>query len=686
MIHLTRNYSIASFIGIIIVSVALGVFYWNTALNSLIKQESESNTALTQSIANNFWPKYAEFVMSASNIPLTELPNHPNINQIELDIRQKLSGLRIAKVKVYNLEGLTVFSTEKSQIGENKSNNQGFILAKSGETASELTYRNQFSAFDQIIEDRNVISTYVPMRIGQNKTIEGVFEVYSDVTPFVNEIENTKYIVIGVVTTLMSLLYIFLIFYVRRAEKLVRDFQNEKQVQENKNLAKAASMDPVTNLLNRSSFISLANIAVNEARKQNKLVCLLCIDLDRFSVVNDSLGQQVGDQILLKAGSRLQAGIKHDDIICRISGNEFMIMLKNLESPESAAFIAERLLKKFVNPFHIEKRDIVVPASIGISVFPNDTQETENLLKHATTAMHKAKELGGNGYTFYTEELNSHALERLELEVELRQAINKDEFILFYQPRVSASTGKVVGMEALIRWQNPSRGLVPPLHFIPILEETGLIIPVGEMVINSACAQCKVWHDAGYDNLRVSVNLSTKQFEHENLVESVEKALKASDLPANFLEIEITESVLARDNNQAIQVLNRLRELGVYLSIDDFGTGYSSLNYLKDFPIHFLKIDRSFICEAINNQNHASITKAIIVMAKSLDLETVAEGVELDNQLEFIKAAGCNEIQGFLYSKPVPANIFLETVNSINNRIAVTNQSIDLKTSSLDKL
>mgnify|MGYP001593026475 CR=1 FL=1 len=666
MFRLTRTYSVASFLGIVLVTIALGIFYKTVAVRSLIMHETLSNVSLTQSISNTLWPAYADFVSRAAAIPPPELGRQPEISRLREDVLQKINGLRVVKIKIYNLDGLTVYSTEPKQIGEDKSRNPGFLKAKAGHTESDLVFRDHFSASEEIIVNRNLLSSYVPIRKTPNDPVEGVFEIYSDVTPLVADIERTEYTVLGGVTVLLLLLYLFLLMIVRRADRIIRAHENEERKAQAEQIHYMAYHDPLTGLANRALFKDRLQHAVAVAARTRSPVGIMFIDIDRFKVINDSLGHEVGDAVLIEAAKRIRACLRASDTACRIGGDEFTVILEHLPTSEDAAQAAARLIQKFSDPLNVGGREIFVTASIGISIYPGATQDVERLLKDANAAMHEAKESGRNRYVFYTKEMDARAQESLEYEMGLRKALQNSEFLVYYQPRVNTATGKVVGAEALLRWQHPSRGIITPDNFIPLLEDTGLVIPVGEWVLRQACRQCQGWHDAGYTSLSVSVNLSMKQFRSGSLLASVQRALEESGLPPRFLELELTETVLVDDAEQALDLMRELKDIGVSISIDDFGTGYSSLNYLRRFPIDILKIDSSFIRDVVRNRGDAAITTTIAVMAKSLRLGILAEGVETREQARFLKTIGCHEMQGFLFGAAIPAEDFgaqLETLD-----------------------
>jgi diguanylate cyclase (GGDEF)-like protein len=658
MFQLTRTYSIASFLGIVLVTIALGMFYRTVAVQTLIEHESQANAALTQSLSNSLWPKYADFIARARAIPVPELAQQPEIASLHGDVLQKIRGLPVVKLKIYGLSGLTVYSTEPKQIGENKAGNIGFQKAKAGQTENDLVFRDHFSATEQTIENRNLLSSYIPVRRTPNGPIEGVFEIYSDVTPLVADIERTQYTVLSGVIFLLFLLYLFLLMIVRRADRIIRSHENAERRAQAEQVHYMAYHDPLTGLPNRALFKDRFQHAVTIAKRTQKSLGVMFIDLDRFKAINDSMGHESGDAVLIEAAKRIRTCLRASDTACRIGGDEFTVILERLPSNEHAAQVANRLIQKFSEPMQVGSREIVVTVSIGIAVYPGATQDIQRLLRDADAAMHAAKESGRNGYAFYTQEMETRAQESLEYELGLRQALQNREFLVYYQPRVNTATGTVTGAEALLRWQHPRRGLVMPESFIPLLEDTGLVIPVGEWILQQACLQGRRWQDAGHDSFGVSVNLSMKQFRAGTLLNSVRQALDESGLPPRSLELEITETVLVDDAEQALDLMHELKQIGVTLSIDDFGTGYSSLNYLRRFPIDLLKIDGSFIRDVTRNRGDAAITTTIAVMAKSLRLGILAEGVETREQARFLKTIGCHDMQGFLFSGPVPAENF----------------------------
>ena len=438
----------------------------------------------------------------------------------------------------------------------------------------------------------------------------------------------------------------------------VSDLSVRRQVEER--LRYLTHFDELTGLANRSLLKTRLHSACERARNSSRGLAVLYIDLDRFKVLNQSLGHEAADQLLREISRRLSHTFSDADTIARLSGDEFVVVLEGYGSLSTLAHSGSRLLSRISKPVQIGDQELVVSASIGVSLMPDNAREATSLLLQANMAMQHGKHLGGNTLQFFTERLQASSLEDLKLENQLRRALEEGQLEVFYQPRLNMAENRLDAAEALVRWRHPQQGLLAPGHFIPLAEETGLIIPLGEFVLRQACWQARQWQLDGLAAIRVSVNLSAKQLRQGNFVSLVRQVLEETGLPADMLELELTESQLLDDIDNAISISQQLRALGVKLAIDDFGTGYSSLSYLKRFPVDFVKIDRSFISELDQVGEDSAIVRAIIAMVHSLELKVVAEGVETQAQMDFLKAHLCDEIQGYLISQPVPAERFVE--------------------------
>jgi diguanylate cyclase (GGDEF)-like protein/PAS domain S-box-containing protein len=422
-------------------------------------------------------------------------------------------------------------------------------------------------------------------------------------------------------------------------------------------LHRLASHDTLTGLPNRALLQDRLQSAITYSARNGHSVWVAFVDLDRFKLVNDTMGHQAGDALLKVIADRLQESVRDSDTVARLGGDEFVLVLP--ECGDGTAMctteVVQRVMEAVTQPLTIQGSEFFLSCSMGIAVYPNDGDDVTTLMAHADVAMYRAKDLGRNRFQFYTSSMNDQAMERLRIENELRRALELDELTLHYQPQVNLHTGEIVGVEALVRWNHPTLGMIPPNNFIGLAEENGLIIPIGKWVLRTACEQAKTWHAMGFDRLRIAVNLSARQFNQSDLSASIAATLAQSGLAAHFLEIELTETSVMADIERNILTLSELKSLGIKLSIDDFGTGHSSLAYLKRFPVDTLKIDRSFVCDIADNNDDASIVSSIISLSHNLKLNVIAEGVETQSQVDILRAQGCDEMQGFFFCKPLPA-------------------------------
>ena len=447
----------------------------------------------------------------------------------------------------------------------------------------------------------------------------------------------------------------------------VHDITRRKDAEEQ--IRRLAYYDPLTELPNRLLFTEQLGRALAQAERHERQLAVMFVDLDNFKRVNDTLGHKAGDELLRLISTRLQGALRRNDAlarsgephhhsIARLGGDEFIVLLTDLQRSEDAALVAQRLVDTLAEPVFVQGTEIFVGGSLGVAMYPTDGRDIDTLLMNADTAMYRAKEAGRGSFQLYDRSMNARALDRLHMEMRLRRALERNEFVLHYQPRVDVLTGRIVGAEALIRWQHPERGLLPPGDFISLVEDAGLVIPIGEWVIGEACRQNAVWRDCGLPLVPVAVNLASTHLRERGLPALVAQALAAHDIPASALEIEVTESILLADPELSVRIAQELATMGVQLSIDDFGTGYSSMSYLKRLPISALKIDRSFVRDLETDPDDEAIVSAIIALAHSLKLKVVAEGVETPAQLEFLQSRHCDEYQGFLTSRAIEPEAF----------------------------
>jgi diguanylate cyclase (GGDEF)-like protein/PAS domain S-box-containing protein len=450
---------------------------------------------------------------------------------------------------------------------------------------------------------------------------------------------------------------------------VLNDISTRKRDEERLNLL--TNYDALTSLANRVLFHQRLQRALVHAQRFNKVLAVLFIDLDRFKDFNDTLGHDVGDRVLKTVAHRLKGCLRETDTLARLGGDEFAVLIDEIDDIRFVGGVAHKMLEIVATSLPLDEHEYRITASIGISIYPADGNDTMTLLKNADIAMYRAKAQGKNNVQFYTSAMTAHSRARLAMEIGLQHALERGEFILHYQPKVNITSGRITGMEALVRWVRPGVGMVSPAVFIPLAEETGLIVPIGAWVMKTACERNHAWQRQGLPALRVAVNLSARQFVHANLVSDVARVLDVSGLNPAWLELEITESMVMDNPEQAIQTMRQLKSMGIALSIDDFGTGYSSLGYLKRFPIDTIKIDRSFIKDIPGNTDDSTITRTIIDLTHNLRHKVIAEGVETQTQLDFLSNFGCDEMQGYFFSHPLPEATFLALVQDQANKVAI---------------
>lgn len=432
-------------------------------------------------------------------------------------------------------------------------------------------------------------------------------------------------------------------------------------------LVRLAHYDSLTSLPNRVFFNEILNKALSHASRHDKMIAVLFIDLDRFKTINDALGHTTGDLVLKEIASRFSTVLRAGDVLARLGGDEFIILLNDIGHPKFASPVAEKLLQICAKPVKISNHEFFITTSIGICIYPNDGTSLEDLQKNADMAMYKAKKSGGGIYHYFTQEMNLEAHEHIQMEAALRKAIKNNEFVLHYQPKYNLADGLITGVEALIRWENPQHGMIPPGKFIPLAEETGLIMQIGEWAMREACRANKSWQQSGYQPISVAVNLSPKQFRHQDIAQVVANVLTETGLDAQYLELEITETAVMDSVELAITRLNAIKKMGVHISVDDFGTGYTSISYLKQYPVSVLKIDQNFIKGIPQDPNDLAITAAVIALGHSLGMKVVAEGVETAEQLQYLADHDCDIVQGYYLSRPLPEAKLLTQLNKLED-------------------
>ncbi len=664
--RLVRYFALTSSVGVLLVLAPLIYFYREFATEALEAHETHDNVAIARIFASTLWPKYSTYVKSAHALNTESLRTNPEVPLIRADVLRQMYGLSVVKVKIYDLHGMTVFSTDEKQIGEDKSDDDGVQDAIAGKVVSEIAFENQFDAFEKVINDRNLISSYIPIRTDDSLPPEGVFEVYSDVTDYVADLEKTSWEIVGVVLGSLALLYGFLFAIVRRADQTLQARAREVDMAHEAVLEHHALHDRLTGLPNRQSLSRQLDTLIESLQERAQKCAVLCLGLDGFKEINDSLGHELGDAVLIKVGTLLQDAFGEGHIAARLGGDEFVVTVTGFDGAlevERLVQVIERVQRTIAqSPVESKGSNLTITASVGVGIYPDDGRNVAELLQAADVALSHAKKKGRNSYQFHTAGMNDRALEMLLVERDLRRALDENEFVLYYQPKVDMRSGHITGAEALIRWQHPTRGLVGPGQFIALAEERGLIVALGLWVMREACRQSAQWQASGMQALPIAINLSAEHFRQAALLSDVQQTLLEHLLPGDCLELELTESSIMQDAAATISTMDQLKQAGVLLALDDFGTGYSSLSQLKRLPLDHLKLDQSFVRGLPADDDDMAICNAIIDMGHALGLKVIAEGVETTDQLAVLRGLGCDVGQGFLFARPMPSDAFLAFV------------------------
>jgi len=687
MFNLSRYFSTVSFILIVLAAGLLGPLYQKLSLQQMQDLAEGRNVAMAQVFQNSLRNSLDALMSDSVGRDVESLTQSEEARRLHASVLELMRDTSVIRVKIYNRIGSTVFSTDASQIGESRLDNPGFRAAISGTIASELTHRDSMNSLDGTLSEVDVLASHIPIR-GKDQSVEGVFELYQDVSPFVSQLHRNMWLVTGGVALVFAALYLMQFLVVRRAQGILEDQEGritaardtlEIQVaartdelkrtntqlegeiverrQAQSKLNYLAYHDPLTGLSNRRSFIERLEESLRESARHGERLAVLFIDLDQFKQVNDSLGHGVGDELLVSVAARLSEHVRLIDMLARLGGDEFICLMEGVRNEDEVEVLAREIIGAFEYPFNLEDHELFLTASVGICLSPGDGDSVLDLLRNADTAMYRAKALGRGNFHFYTPEMTRDAQERIRMENLLRRALDNGELSVHLQPQVETSSGRLVGAEALVRWNSPVLGLVMPMRFIPLAEDSGLIVGLGNWVLRETCRQVMQWRKSGFDLPQVSVNLSAKQLERPEFIDVLSQILDETGMDATSLKLELTESVVMAVGD-AFDLLARLRDLGISLSLDDFGTGYSSLSYLKMLPVQQLKIDKSFIDGIGKNRGDEAIIRTVMELARSLDFEVVAEGVETLDQSEFLAGLGCEQLQGHLHGKAVPAPEF----------------------------
>jgi diguanylate cyclase (GGDEF)-like protein len=635
------------------VGALIGLYEWQGA-RLLIAAEMRSDVQTIRTLGNILWPNYSSYLVEASNLTKHELNTRPEQSAIYGEIISATRDLPILKVKLFSTQtGRVLFSTDAKQIGDSNHADLALAVARSGQEQSEISFRETFNGIRGVLQNRYVVATYAPYYpnglVQEGAGAPMVVEIYSDVTDRVQSHRNSKIAIVSGVILTISLVYLGVFLVGRRASHDLVNANNLRHLQEEK-LMHQAFHDALTGLPNRAGLHEfLIDFATG---KKTPALAVYCIDVDRFKSVNSSLGHSVGDMVLQSLAKRLKAVASEADFVFRNGGNEFLL-ISRFDDHAALNRQATQLAKSMNERLCIDGTELNLTVSIGIACWPQDNAVLEQVFRCADLAKCHAKNEQQTPFEFYRSEMHKAHDEQILMMSSLQKALLQDEFVLHYQPRLGSNTRRIESVEALIRWQHPTLGLLAPARFIEVLEDSPLIVEVGNWVLETACRQTMRWHLMGNTNLKVSVNVAARQFRQTNFIESVLSALERTGLDPHFLELELTEGQLMSNLESASKTLSALRDIGVSVSIDDFGTGYSSLSYLHQLPIDCLKIDRSFVMAITEDRRRSSIAKTITMLGHNLEMTVVAEGVETKEQADLLTSWGCSQLQGYYFSKPV---------------------------------
>lgn len=687
MFNLSRYFSTVSFILIVLAAGVLGPLYRQLSLQQITELAESRNVAMVHIFENSLRQPLEQLLVASLGRDADALRNSAEVTVLRDNIVALMRNTSLVQVRIHNRLGVTVFSLEPGQIGEEHLREEGFRTAMTGFRASELKHYSYLASFTGDRRDIDVLASYIPAA-GGDGAVDGVFELYQEVTPFMQQLQRSLWWVTAGIFAVFALLYLMQYVVVRRAQRILEEqegkikaardtleLQVEARTEELKRtnqqlqgeigerrqaeskLNYLAYHDPLTGLANRRCFIERLEESLRESAEHGYQMAVLFVDLDQFKQVNDSLGHGVGDELLVSVAARLSDQLRLVDMLSRLGGDEFICLMERVRGEEEVAIVANEIIDAFDVPFRLGDHELFLSASVGVSLYPRDGASVLELMRNADSAMYRAKAIGRGHFHFYTPEMTVDAQERIRMENLLRRAVEHDELRVVLQPQVDAASGRLAGAEALVRWESPELGAVMPSRFIPLAEDSGIIVPLGNWVLRETCRLVAEWAGRGFLVPTVSVNLSVKQLERPEFVKVLADILDQTGLEPARLKLELTESVLMGVGDPQA-VLDRLGELGIGLALDDFGTGYSSLSYLKMLPIQQIKIDRSFVSGIGRSRGDEAIIRTVMQLAASLSFEVVAEGVETQQQAEFLAALGCHQLQGELHGKAVPPGEF----------------------------
>ncbi len=655
MLNLARNFSATGITSIILVSILFGYLYREDAVSRLVDHVTRNNTLLTQVFVNSAWDRMYSYLNGMQQLSGEQIRIHPDTGKFIKLVKRQTRETGFVGVEIYTSNGNTVYSTSEDRLGTDVSSASGVRSAFTGRSSSGLVSQNRTLDDGGLLMNRVMVNTYLPIRRYSGQQPVAAMQIQTDVTDAIYSIDEARHNAILLCGVVLTAIFLLLLIPVRRADSYLKNHSSKIKAQA-QIIEHQGSHQALTGLPNRKLLIDRLQHAMKSTRRGKHLLAVMSIDIDRFKNINDTYGQEFGDILLVEFAERLKLCMRKSDTLAHTGGDDFTLICEQIKHVDEVSEIAHRLQDVISEPFRIADTELYVTPSIGIMMYPLAKDNESDLLNCAEAALVQVKREGGSACKFYSVNVGRVSGSRINMENAIRKALERDEFELFYQPFVNMNTGKVLGVEALIRWNSHEFGLVNPNDFIPLLEETGLIIPIGRWVLEQACKQGVIWGKNGIADLKVNVNVSVMQFHNREIISQVRDALESSGFGPHLLSLELTEGILLDDYDHKDRILDEINATGVSISLDDFGTGYSSLQYLKHIPIDTLKIDRSFIQDVVSNPEDTAIVEAISVLARTLRMNVIAEGVETEEQFAALGGMGVTAVQGYLISRPLPVD------------------------------
>ena len=665
MAKVTRYFTLIGLLSLCTAATLYGYFFQKNSTNALINIGQAEGVQFVNLFKNTIWENFSPYLSELSKLDNSALRQHYVVVEAGKSIRVLAKDLTILQLNIYDSNAKIIFSTEIRSLGKIANDKTAVDKALQGSVVSNFYHKDIINSLDSMKLDRQVVYSFIPVKDPKDGKINAVISVTTDITDKFTAAKSVLTNGYFAIALIWFFIFILLVLGIRKANVYIsnQDAINEKLQQ---HIDNRYNYDSITSLPKLHVFYEHLDKAMSNASDNELLMAVMVVNLERIQKINDTLGYKSGNELLLEASNRLKQCVRKTDQVSRLGGDKFIILITDIHAVDEVEQFIDHIRDAILEPFYIADHELFVSPSIGVSLYPFESDDVDSLIRKANAAMHKARKYGKNAANFYMEGVNRQEASRFSIENSLRHALERGEFEIYYQPVVSLKTGAVNSLEALLRWHSPQLGLVSPMDFVPLLEDTGMIKEVGNWVLEQACMDTVGWQNEGFVNLKINVNVSAVQFLQNEILRQTDNAIAMSGISPHQLELEITESLLLEGLGDTLKSLEDLSSMGVSLSIDDFGTGYSSLAYIKRLPINTLKIDRTFVRDVSTNIDDAAIIDAICALSRSLRFKVVVEGVETAEQLYYLRGIGVSAVQGHLFSRPMPARDVLAYLKNKN--------------------